>query len=596
MQKYSREIVNEVLAANDIADIVGVSVELKAAGSARLKGLCPFHHEKTPSFVVDRHRQTFHCFGCGKGGDALSFLTEHDGLQFGEALRKLADRGGIRLPAATEQPGAPDFLRSQLLEFNTFVAGYCQAVLQHPQQGAPAREYLKKRQLNEATVRRFSLGYLPDGWTNLLDAAKAKQYSNVLLDASGLFKRGERGGQYDFFRNRLIFPIRDVAGNLVAFGGRDLGGDNPAKYINSPETAVYKKSRVLYGLNEAREAFRREKRAILVEGYIDLLRCFDAGIENVVASCGTALTPEQASLIRRYVPEVVVVYDGDAAGIKAALKGIGILAGAGLSVRAMALPNGEDPDDFIRTRGAEAFRAMMEEAPDFVTFYVRMSGERLRTIEGRTEVAQEIFELLAGMDDTLRVDEYLRQTAREMGLREHACQREFDQFKRKAHQKQAAAVAAVTAVNAPATPENTTAPSVIQDDALFVAALLNDKRLAGVARERLSAVELAPSAFVEVVGRVLEGPEMGIVQDLRMEGAQRLYTAASALDAPNPELAEAMVEKRLKRLLKESLDSQATRVMQELKEAERVRDTGLMIQLAAQKVKLQREIESVGTF
>ena len=308
MQTYNREIVQQVLAANDIVQVLGAALELKSAGSDRLKGLCPFHREKTPSFVVSRTRQNFHCYGCGKGGDVIDFVMEHEGLTFVEALRRLADRAGIRLPAMTERDNQAEAMRTRLLEFGKFARGFFQQTLTHPTLGRTGREYLVGRRLRDETVARFGLGYVPEAWTHLLDAAKQKGYSDKVLEASGMFKQGQRGGYYDFFRNRLMIPVRDVSGNVVAFGGRDLG-DSPAKYINSPETTIYKKSRVLYGLHEARDALREKKRALLVEGYFDLLRCFDSGIENVVASCGTALTPEQASLVRRYVPEVVIVYD-----------------------------------------------------------------------------------------------------------------------------------------------------------------------------------------------------------------------------------------------------------------------------------------------
>jgi DNA primase len=284
--------------------------------------------------------------------------------------------------------------------------------------------------LKPETIKRFGLGYAPDGWSSLLDAARTAGFKEPVAEASGLARRGDRDA-YDFFRNRLMIPIRDVSNNVVAFGGRDLGDGTP-KYINSPENALYKKSRVLYGLCEGRDAMRREKRAILVEGYFDLMRCFDAGIENVVATCGTALTPEQAGLIHRYVPEVVIVYDADAAGIRAALRGVGLLTDAGLTVRAMTLPDGKDPDDFIRAHGADAFRDLVDGALDFVTFYVRMSRDRLDTIEGRTTVAREIFTILASLNDELRRDEYLKRAARELNLHEWVCQGEFMKFLRDA--------------------------------------------------------------------------------------------------------------------------------------------------------------------
>ena len=414
MAKYSREVVTQVLSATDIVEIVGSFLELRPSGNGRFVGLCPFHHEKTPSFHVSRDRQNFYCFGCEKGGDAIGFIREMEGLSFVESLRKLADRAGIQLPAMTEREGQDEYLRSRLIELGAFAARYYTETLRDALKGGKARQYLKTRTLADATIKKFGLGYAPDGYSSLLDAAKAEKFRERELDASGLVKRGDRGNYYDTFRNRLMVPIRDVSGNIVAFGGRDLSGDSPAKYINSPETALYKKSRILYGLHEARDSLRKEKQAILVEGYFDLMRCFDAGICNIVATCGTALTTEQAALIRRYVPEVVVVYDGDAAGVRAALRGVAILTAAGLTVRAIVLPDGKDPDDYIRDAGAEAFRGLVDSSSDFVTFYIRMNVERLGSIEGRTDVAKEIFTIVQGVGDLMRVDEYLKRAAHEL--------------------------------------------------------------------------------------------------------------------------------------------------------------------------------------
>lgn len=582
MQKYSREIVAEVLAANDIVDVVSVALELKPAGAGRFKALCPFHIEKTPSFTVSRDRQIFHCFGCGKGGDVLAFVQEHEGLSFVEALKKLADRGGVRLPALSERDDKAEFLRTRLIEFNTFASRHYRAVLADPMRGSRARQYLKTRQLKEATVRRFEVGYAPEGWSSLLDAARERGFKDSVLEASGLFKRGERGTLYDFFRNRVMFPIKNTSGNLVAFGGRDLG-DSPAKYINSPETPVYKKSRVLYGLHEARDAMRRAKHAILVEGYFDLLRCFDAGIEDVVATCGTALTPEQAALIRRYVPEAVLVYDGDAAGVQAALRGTGVLIAAGLTVRALALPENQDPDDFIKAAGAEAFRERVDEAPDFVTFYVRMSQERAATIEGRTEVAQEIFGMLQGIDDEVRIDEYLKHTAREMGLNEWACRTEYDKFRRKALRRPVPKQ------------EESIAPAIGRDDCDFVAALLNNEVLLARAKKSLTGLELPPGPVSEILEKLFADHAAQLHQELESEAAQRLYTAAASLERPTSDSPDVLVSKRINRLEQEALRAQAAGLQRAIQEAERTQDQVRVTRLFVEKVRLEQQIRELGT-
>lgn len=584
---FPREVVAEVIAANPIEDVIGAALPLQGAGSGRKKALCPFHQEKTPSFTVNTQRQIFHCFGCGKGGDVLSFVMEHEGLSFMEAIRKLADRGGVRLPTLSGDYDKTEYLRGKTLEFNQFAASWFTRQYHDPESGAAARAYVAKRQLKDDTLRRFGVGLAPEGWSGLFDAGRAKGFADSVAEASGLCKRGERGGFYDLFRNRVTFPIRDAAGNVVAFGGRDLG-DSPAKYINSPETAVYKKSRVLFGLYEAREALRHEKRALLVEGYFDLLRCFDAGIENVVATCGTALTPGQANLIRRYVPEVVVVYDGDAAGIKAAMKASGVLTAAGLTVRATALPGGQDPDDYIREAGPAPFRALIDEAPHFITFYARHSRERAATIEGRTEVARELFEILMALDDEIRVDEYVKMAARELGLNEFACRREFDKARRDGMQRRAAAekIAEDAAAGEPAY-----APPM--EDAAFLAALLADPAMLDAAREALGRVTLPLGPLGEVLSALLTDPG-SVPRALEDGDARRLYTAAAAAEAPAEDQRPVLVRKRLNRLRREALRAEADAVQRAIAEAERGgNEPARIAQLIARKVVLIRQMESV---
>lgn len=584
---FSNEVVNEVRAASPIEDIIGAALTLQPGGAGRKKALCPFHQEKTPSFHVNMHRQVFHCFGCGKGGDVFAFVMEHEGLSFMEALQKLADRAGVRLPAATFSDDKAQNLRAKVLEFSKFAATLYTRLYEDPARGRVARDYVAQRKLKNDTLRHFGLGFAPDAWRTLADAGAEKHVSADVLEASGLCKRGDRGDLYDIFRNRVMFPIRDIAGNVVAFGGRDLG-DSPAKYINSPETAVYKKSRVLYGLYEAREALRHEKYAILVEGYFDLIRCFDAGIENVVATCGTALTEGQAQLIRRYVPEVVVVYDGDSAGIKAAMKAAGILIAAGLGVRATALPEGQDPDDFVRDHGADALRKRIAEAGNFVQFYAEHSKERLGSIEGRTDVAHEIFEILLGLDDELRMDEYVKQVAEALGLNPMACRREFDKHRRQGMQRAVAAESAAVADEA----EIAAAPGM--EDRIFLAALLDNPALLAKAAKDLERVTLPQGPLAEVLTMLFHA---GVTDARAMESeaARQLYTAAATTDLTAVADPEAQVRKRLNRLRYEALKGEAAAVLRAIQEmdpgeAASARRTQLMTRLIQieQQIRLAR--------
>lgn len=584
MGKYTQEIKAQVLAATDIVELIGASLELKPAGAGRFKALCPFHHEKTPSFSVSRDRQTFYCFGCEKGGDALSWVMEHEGLPFPEALRKLADRAGIQLPAPTERDNKEDYLRRQLIELNSFAAGFYSGLLNDGLKGAKGRQYLKTRQLKEETIKRFGLGFAPEGWSNLLDAARAKGFKDAVLDASGLVKRGERGAFYDTFRDRLMVPIRDVSGNVVAFGGRDLGGESQAKYINSPETIIYKKGRVLYGLYDAREALRREKRAILVEGYFDLMRCFDAGVGNVIASCGTALTAEQANLVRRYVPEVIVLFDGDAAGVRAALRGIAILTSAGLTVRALTLPDAKDPDDYIRDRGVESFRALLDAAQDFVTFYVRMNQDRLETIEGRTDVAKEVFTIVQSLGDALRTDEYLKRAARELQLDEWSVRREY--------QSQLQRRDATVSVSAARLPEPPRAKFTM-DDTDFIAALLSGDELRARVREKLSGIMLKPGPLAEVLIALLNNNDGEAHGPFENPDAGRLYAAAANRHL-DPELGVEIVEKRLTSLRREALLDEDASVVEQIRDAKNRGDLTTEAELALRRVGIRQEIDRLG--
>jgi len=581
--KFSREIIAEVLAATDVVDVIGGYIELKPAGSGRLKAPCPFHTEKDPSFYVNRDRQQYYCFGCQKHGDAISFICDYEGLPFMDALRKLADKAGIRFPAPSKFDDKEDQLRIELIEFEKFAGRFYIEKLNDPLKGSAGRQYLKTRRLKPETIKKFGLGYAPDGWTNLTDEAHGKKWRDPVLEASGLARRGDRGGVYDFFRNRLMIPIRDISGRIVAFGGRGIGDETP-KYINSPENLLYKKSRILYGLYEARDAMRREKKAILVEGYFDLMRCFDDGVENVVATCGTALTPEQAVLIHRYVPEVVVVYDADAAGITAALRGVGILTNAGLTVRAMTLPDGKDPDDYIKDHGADAFRDLVDNALDFVSFYARMSSNRLATIEGKTTVAREIFTILAGLNDELRRDEYLKRTAHELQLNEWACRNEFAKLLHEETER----------TTHPGTPSTPTKPPINRDECDFIAVLLNNEPLLHKVKEQLATLKLQPSPLIEVLSVLYKGADVGVAQRLETEEAQNLYAAAANNPDLSPDKMVEIVEKRVARLQREALIAENVQIAREISEAERDHDDQRVTELQKRKVGINEQIRRVG--
>jgi len=364
----TKDFVAAVRNAGDIVRLVSDYVPLKPAGH-RLKGLCPFHHEKTPSFSVDPQMQLFYCFGCQSGGDAFKFVMLYEKLDFPESVEFLAKRWGVPLPRASQRP--EDDARSRVLLMNESAMGYFREQWIDPSRGRPARGYIAQRGVSDAIAERFGLGFAPDSWDALSGVLGARGFKAGELQNAGLaVPRKDGSGQYDRFRNRVIFPIRDVGGRVVAFGGRALG-DNEPKYLNSPETPAYVKGEHLYGLDVARDAIRREGFALLVEGYLDLIALHQAGFENAVASLGTALTPFQVKLLARYSERVVVSYDGDTAGVNAAAKSLDLFLERGFDVRVAEIPDGKDPDDFVNESGAAAYDAIVRQAPGYLEFLVR---------------------------------------------------------------------------------------------------------------------------------------------------------------------------------------------------------------------------------
>lgn len=394
---FSSDFIESVRAAGDIVRVIADYVPLKQAG-ARYKGLCPFHQEKTPSFSVDPNNQLFYCFGCQTGGDLFKFVMLYEKVGFPEAVESLANRFGIPLPKVTRTPA--DDERERTLEMNEAAARLFAARLTQEKR---CRDYLARRGLDDETARKLGLGYAPDEWEVLRGHLLARGFKPRELLRGGLVLARKSGqGEYDRFRNRLIFPIRDLAGRIVAFGGRTLGDAEP-KYINSPETPAYTKGNHLYGLDSAREAIRREGQAIVVEGYLDLAALVQAGFDNVVASLGTSFTPAQARLLARYTDRVVVSYDGDAAGAAATARSLDLLLERGFSIRVVELPAGTDPDDFIRAEGAEAYGQLLRNAPEYLEFLLHkeMRGRDLGRVDEKIAVVNAVLPHLAKLGNPI---------------------------------------------------------------------------------------------------------------------------------------------------------------------------------------------------
>ncbi|MCR4402813.1 MAG: DNA primase [Firmicutes bacterium] len=412
MRGFSDDVLDELRAKSDIVEVISGYVALKQAGRT-YKGLCPFHAEKTPSFVVSPEKQLFHCFGCGAGGDVFSFVMKIENLSFAEAVRLLADRAGIVVDERAQ--GAAEAREEQraLYEANEAACEYFESVLARSPEARNARDYLKRRGLADETVAKFRLGFASQSWDALLRALSRRKIAKETLLAAGLVVPGkEPGSCYDRFRARLMFPICDPSGRVIGFGGRVLD-DSVPKYLNSPETVLFKKGRTLYGLHLAKDFIRKDSTAVVVEGYMDAITAHQHGFRNVVASLGTALTEEQARTLRRYAPAVVIAYDADAAGAAATVRGMEILADAGLTVKVASLPEGEDPDATLRRGGTEALSRVLLDARPLVDYrlHLAVSSSDLATVEGRVQGAREAAKVIATVRSAVERSEYTRRAA-----------------------------------------------------------------------------------------------------------------------------------------------------------------------------------------
>ena len=419
---FPENFIQELIDRNDIVDVIGSYVNLSKRSGANLFGLCPFHNERTPSFAVNPSGQFYHCFGCGKGGGVINFIMEIENLSYPDAVRHLAARVGMEVPDDGYDKDSKR--RARLLELNRDAAKFFYEQLSAPD-GQKAVRYMQERGISPQTAKRFGLGCAPDSWESLRKEMAKKGYSDFELFDAGLVKRGQRGGFYDTFRNRLMFPVIDVRGDVIGFSGRILGGDG-AKYMNSPDTLVYNKSRNLFAMNLAKKS--KNGYLLLVEGNVDVVTLHQAGFDSAVASLGTSLTPEQARLMSRYTKEVIIAYDSDGAGQKAAQRAIGILERLDLKVRVLRMTGAKDPDEFIRMKGADAFANLLKDSENQVDY-------RLNTVKAKYDLSlddqkvsylKEASELLASLPGQVERQVYAIRVAGEAGIGQDAVIREVE--------------------------------------------------------------------------------------------------------------------------------------------------------------------------
>ena len=431
---FSRDFLDDLVAKTDIVELISDYVRLSKRSGSSFFGLCPFHGEKTPSFSVNPDKQFFHCFGCGKGGGAINFIMDIEGLPFTDAVENLAKRAGIAIP----EDGTNDdtsIRRKRMLDLNKDAARFFYAQLSAPP-GAAARQYLSARGLNSTIVTRFGIGAAPDSWDSLSKAMTAKGYTAQELVSAGLARTRQKGdGVYDLFRNRLVFPVIDVRGSVIGFSGRILGDGEP-KYLNSPDTLVFNKSRNLFGLNLAKKS--KAGSLILAEGNIDVVMLHQAGFDNAVATLGTSLTTEQVQLISRYVNKVILAYDSDSAGQRASQRAVSLLEKTGVEVRVLRFENAKDPDEFIKKFGPDAFSRLIEKSEGHIEFKISLIKARydLQTDTGRLGFLSEATAMLSGVDNAAEREIYSTRVAGMAAVSKEAVENEIRKLGKTKQSKQ----------------------------------------------------------------------------------------------------------------------------------------------------------------
>ncbi len=504
--------IEEVRSAANIVDLISESVQLRKRGKNFI-GLCPFHNEKTPSFTVSEEKQIFHCFGCHTGGNVFTFMMNYQRISFVEAVQELAQKLGIQLEV---EEGVSDQKQSEqelLYDINSIAGRYfCENLLNHPE-GEIARSYFNTRKIKTQTIRSFGLGYSLNGWESFVNFAREQKIDQGKAEALGLIIKSDDGKYFDRFKGRIMFPVFSPNGRVVAFGGRIMEkSDNTAKYINSPESIIYVKGRTLYGLSHAKNEIRKENKAILVEGYMDLISLFQNGIQNVVASSGTALTTEQVQLLSRYTRNVVLVFDADAAGIKASLRSIELLLKQDMEVKILSLPQGEDPDSYVNKFGKNTFLEIVSKAPNFLEFQSSyFEKEGMFEDPAKQAVAiRELVESAALVNDELKRNLLIKSIAKKFNLREKLIESELEKVIKKNSLQQGRESKVQTGIreNKPniklnSSMENNSGTESVERE---VACLLleGDKKIIGYLSEYISPDDFSNRIFQKLAGLVFQ--------------------------------------------------------------------------------------------
>jgi len=516
-------IIDQVLERTDIVEVISRYVGLKKTGR-NYKAPCPFHHEKTPSFVVSPDKQIYHCFGCGAGGNVFSFLMKHENLQFPEVIEMLAEKSGIELPRDSRRQGA-DALSSQLYKINELACQFFQANLAN---NKAAGDYLASRGVGAEAIKKFKIGCAPDAWEGLLNSLKAKGIAAAMVEKAGLAISNERGGHYDRFRNRITFPIMDLKERVLGFGARVMDASLP-KYLNSPETPIYYKGRNLYGLNASKESIKREGHALIVEGYLDFLIPFQAGVQNIIATLGTALTIDQIKLIKRFAGTVVTVYDPDEAGESASLRSLDLFISEDVNVYIAELPAGFDPDNCIRKFGAEEFGRIVKSAKNLFDYKFEKLAKRFNagTTHGKAGIVGEMLPTLAKISNAVSKSELIKKLAQKLSVDEEAVKAELKKVK----PDYTGRAFAITPVEVK--------KSAKKAEMVILAVLLEGKNFVERACHGLSLDDLKSSAIRDIVNQIfalhkenkeISPPRLMNIMGANPEAAALISEAANMLD------------------------------------------------------------------
>lgn len=516
--RFSEDFLSELRARTDIEELISKYAEIKQRGSRTPVALCPFHAEKTPSFVIYRDTQSYYCFGCGAGGDAITFIKNIERLDYTDAVRFLCERAGMNMPL---DPVDDEFnrIRRRCYEANREAARFFYAALYAPD-GAQARAYLEKRRLAPETIKHFGLGFAPDKWDSLLKHLKGKGFNEAELVSFDLAKRTSKGSVIDAFRNRLIFPIIDLRGNVIAFGGRVLDDSKP-KYLNTSDTAVYKKSQALYALNFAKN--NKERKLILCEGYMDVIAMHQAGFTNAVAGLGTAFTKEQVSLLARYCDELTLCFDSDEAGKKATKRALGLLSQSPMKIKIMHLNSGKDPDEIIKTQGKEKMNSIINSAVNDTEYAINEARSRydISTEDGKLGFLNECVVILAGIDNAIEKDLYVSRVCTELGVDKAAVLQQIikqRRYRKKAQENEQFDTAMKTVMGeerlSSPNPEARGNVRAVKAEEIILASLLRHpdylKRLSGILTADVFITEYGRRFFEDISYRILSGKSIDL--------------------------------------------------------------------------------------